>query len=90
MFVRGERVMDIPKTYKGKFLGLNCLGHKKYEPDYCFASDVKSYIDEAQAEIDELVEWLRYEMEEAGADDKKDEAHNAKGAELLEKHNEGE
>jgi hypothetical protein len=58
MFVRGERVMDIPKTYKGKFLGLNCLGHKKYEPDYCFASDVKSYIDEAQAEIEELVDML--------------------------------
>lgn len=47
---------------------------------------MEEYAKQKDAEIDALVEWVRYEMEEAGADDEKDEAHNADGTKLLEKH----
>ena len=46
--------MDEPKVYEGKYLGIDSLGTELYEPDYCFADEVKLYIEEAQAEIDRL------------------------------------
>lgn len=47
-------------------------------------------IEKRDKKIAELVEWVRYEIEEAGADDRKDDAHNARGVELLNKHRIGE
>jgi hypothetical protein len=53
------------------------LGHPAYEAVY-----LKS---ETDHRIAELEEWIRYELEEAGADDIKDYEHNKVGFLLLNK-----